>query len=70
MLYPHDLTQSNEFASAALERMHKEGLAPTPDHFELWYVYYARMNPDINRAIDILVANRQKFTEERCQELH
>lgn len=70
MLYTQDLAQANDFASAALERMHKEGLAPTPDHFELWYVYYSRANSDVNRAIDILVANRQKFTEERCQELH
>lgn len=70
MHYTHDLNQANEYASAALERMHKEGLAPTPECFELWYVYYSKLNPDVARAIDILATNRQRMTDERCKELH
>ncbi len=70
MQYQHSSDQANEYASAALERMHKSGLAPTPQNYELWYVYYSRQNEDVVRAIDILIANNQKITEERCQELH
>ncbi len=70
MHYAHDPVQANEYASAALERLRKEGLAPTPDTFELWYVYYSKQHPDVVRAIDILAANNQRITEERCQELH
>lgn len=70
MHYTHDLTQANEYAGLALERMHKEGLAPTPDNFELWYVYYSRLHPDVIRALDILAANKQRITDERCKELH
>lgn len=70
MHYAHDSTQAREYADSAMGRMLKEGLSPTPDGFELWYVYYSKLNPDVARAIDILVANHQKITEERCRELH
>lgn len=69
MHYSHDIAQANVYATEALERMHKEGLPTTPDNFELWYVYYSNVNPDVTRAIDILVANKQKLTPARCQEL-
>ncbi len=70
MSYKHDIKLANEYASEALERMHAEGLAPTPHNFELWYSYYAKINADITRAIEILETNDQKITEERCQELY
>ena len=47
-----------------------EGLAPVPQNFELWYVYYSDSNPEVVRAIDILIANKQKITDERCEEIH
>src|SRR5690606_8495030 len=43
---------------------------PTPENYELWYVYYSESNADIIRAIDILIANKQKITEEYCLDLH
>ncbi|NCC21857.1 MAG: GGDEF domain-containing protein [Alphaproteobacteria bacterium] len=70
MRYPHDIKQAGAYASEAFERMRKEGLPPTPDVFEVWYIYYSHINPDVTRAIDILVANNQKPTEERCRELY
>lgn len=53
-----------------MDRIKEIGVPPTPEIFELWYVYYAEMHPEVIRAIDILVANEQKITKERCQELH
>ncbi len=70
MRYPHDLKQAGEYAREAIDRLNKEQLAPTPDLFELWYVYYSRLNPDITRAIEILVANNQKLSIERCKEIY
>ncbi len=49
--------------------MKREKLPPAPDHFELWYVYYSGQSVEVRRAIDILVANKQAITEERCKEL-
>ncbi|GJL85668.1 MAG: GGDEF domain-containing protein [Micavibrio sp.] len=70
MPYSDTIEKANEFASDAIERMHKEGLAPTPENYELWYVYYASLNPEVTRAIDILVANSDDITDAQCQELH
>jgi len=68
--YTHDKNQASAYAKAAFERMGKEGLSPTPDIFELWYVYYSGQSPEAARALDILVANKQKITDERCKELY
>ena len=68
--YQHTLEQSNKYATQALERMHAEVLPPTPENYELWYVFYAGLNPEINLAIEILVANKQEITGERCAELY
>ena len=70
MNYPHDQKQAKAYAEQALDRVLQEGLPPTPDIYELWYVYYAGISPEISRAIDILVANKQKITEDRCRDLH
>lgn len=70
MQYSHNKDKANEFASEALERIHQEGLSPVPQNFELWYVYYAGSDPDVVRAIDVLIANEQKITDERCEEIH
>lgn len=70
MNYPHDQKQAKAYAEQALDRILQEGLPPTPDIYELWYVYYAGISPEVSRAIDILVANKQKITEDRCRDLH
>ena len=70
MQYSHSKEKANEYASEALERIHEEGLSPVPQNFELWYVYYAGSDPNVVRGIDVLIANDQKITDERCEELH
>lgn len=70
MQYSHSLEKANEYAVQALERMQALGLAPTPEIYELWYVYYSEMNTDVVRAIDILIKNKQDISPERCRELH
>lgn len=70
MNYPHDQKQAKAYAEQALDRILQEALPPTPDIYELWYVYYAGISPEVSRAIDILVANKQKITEDRCRDLH
>lgn len=70
MQYHHDSKQAQIYADSAFERLRKEGLFATPDIYELWYVYYSGQSPEITRAIDILIANQQKITAERCRELY
>ncbi len=70
MQYHHDSKQAQIYAASAFERIGKEGLSATPDIYELWYVYYSGQSPEVTRAIDILIANQQKVTEDRCRELY
>jgi diguanylate cyclase len=70
MQYEHDTAQAAEYSREAIERIKREKLPATPDCYELWYVYYSGQSQDVTRAIDILVANKQKLTEERCRELY
>ncbi|MCB9990235.1 MAG: GGDEF domain-containing protein [Rhodospirillales bacterium] len=70
MQYTHDTNQASEYAIAAMARIKKEKLAPSPEIYELWYVYYSGQSPEMTRALDVLVANKQKITNERCKELH
>jgi diguanylate cyclase len=67
---PHSIEKAKELANTALERILREGLTPTPECYELWYVYFANSNTEVVRAIDILIANDQKITDDRCHELH
>jgi len=68
--YPHDVKQASSYASDAFERIQNEGLPPAPDVFEVWYIYFSRLSPDITRAIDIMMANNQKITADACRELY
>ena len=70
MQYSHSIEKASDFSSKAMERLQKESLPPTPENYELWYVYYSGMNADVTRAIDILEAANQDITLERCQEIH
>ena len=68
--YPHSQDKARQYANKALERMERESLAPTPHNFELWYVYYAGIKPEVTRAIDIFQVSDAKITEEKCQEIY
>ena len=70
MQYEHDTAQAAEYSREAIERIKREKLPATPDCYELWYVYYSGQSQDVTRAVDILVSNKQKLTEERCRELY
>ena len=68
--YSDSAEKAKKYSDAALERLQKEELAPVPDLYELWYVYYSGANADVTRAVDILEATNQKMTVERCLEIH
>lgn len=70
MNYPHDTKQAKSFSDQAMARITQLALPATPDIFELWYVYFAGISSEITRAIDILIANAQEITEDRCRDLH
>lgn len=61
--------RASELAALSFERLGKEGMPPTPENYALWYAYYSGDVPDLNRAIDLMVKERQPFTATRCEDL-
>lgn len=64
------LEKAQRYADAAMARMAQEGVAPTPQHFAVWYAYHAGYAPELNRAVDILSTSNQPLTDETVQRLH
>jgi diguanylate cyclase len=57
-------TQAENCAIDARQSMARLGIADTPQNFSIWYSYHAGANPELNRAVDILLSNRCEFTPE------
>jgi diguanylate cyclase len=61
---------TNELSEKSLARIKKEAILPTPENYELWYVYYARSIPEVVRVIDGVIENGQAITDYLCSELY
>lgn len=70
MSYHHEIKLANSYAKEAMDRINKENLSPTPDIFELWYVYYAKLNTDLTRAIDVAMASNKKIDDQFCKDTY
>lgn len=70
MIYDQDIDTAQKIAAEALERIDKDGLAPTPHAFAVWYTYFSGAEPDITRAVDILVTKEGSVTQERCTDMY
>lgn len=53
-----------------LTRLGEFDLTPIPENYELWYAYFAETQPEVVRAIDVLIANKQTITDERCYDIY
>lgn len=61
---------TNELSAKVIERIKKEDILPTPENYELWYVYYARSIPEVVRVIDAIVDSGQVITDYVCSTLY
>lgn len=61
----HTTEQAEMYAESALALMLKHGIPPHPINFTIWYCYSSREVPDLNKALDALVANGGQLDEER-----
>ena len=65
-----DFERSSGLAAKAMERMLSDGLAPTPENFTLWYVYFSGNNPDLTRAVDVARRDGLAVSQTLCDELY
>jgi diguanylate cyclase len=61
---------TNELSEKSISRIRKEGILPTPENYELWYIYYARSIPEVVRVIDGLIENGQAISDYVCGEIY
>ena len=70
MDYVHDQQQATSYSRDAIDMIRREGLSPSPDIYELWYVYFSGQNTDVKQVLDNLLENLEQITDQRCKELH
>lgn len=70
MYYDHDMNRSTELSKEALERVKRDGLIPAPHNYELWYVFYANLNPDLKKEITERLKTTAKLSESDCVMLY
>jgi len=68
--YSQNHEQTAAASKKALERIKAEDLKPSPDIYEVWYTYYAELDPELARAIDAIETSNHQFTNEDCQEFY
>lgn len=70
MHYDHDLDLAKNVASEAISRMQRDGIAPDPTNFEVWYAYYSNSHAELKKAIDTQVKAKGKLTGMDCRALY
>ncbi len=67
MSYFHSVEKAQEFADLALKKIHDADLLPTPENYELWFIYYSQSDPELLRAVDsILAQNDGQISDNDC----
>jgi diguanylate cyclase len=66
----HELDVADSFASKAINRMRQDGIPAVPQNFELWYVYYANVNPRLRDEMNEILIDKDKLTEQDCLDLY
>jgi diguanylate cyclase len=69
MLFSETPGQAHDVAERALEQMKANDVPPNPMNYTIWYSYCSGRHPDLNRTIDVLVTNSERFTPTRNEEL-
>lgn len=67
MLYDHDLDLAKNVAAEAIARLQKDGVAPEPTNYEVWYAYYSNAHDAMKKAIDAHVKAKGKLTALDCR---
>lgn len=57
-------------STKALERIAQYGVVPSPENYELWFVYFSRSVPDVVRVLDGIIDSGQKINDYVCSEVY
>jgi diguanylate cyclase len=63
------LARARALGAQALDAMERQGLAPTPEAYRVWYAHLSGENPELSRALEALAERGEPVGEERCAEI-
>lgn len=63
------MDKAKEFAMAALKSIEGRKLTPTPENYELWFVFHSGGHPELSRVMELLVADGAEISEAQCYEI-
>jgi len=68
--YSHSNEKTKTFSKRALERMVGLNLLPTPENYELWFVYFSGVDPDLIKTLDSAVKEHDgELADDFCYEV-
>ena len=63
-------TQAEEYAGKALALMAELHISPQPGNFAVWYCYCSGEWPELNGALDLLIASGERLDEQHVSRIH
>ena len=70
MIYPHDKDAATSYAEKVFKQLKKDGVAPTPNNFEVWYAYYSKENREVENILSTLLKEKKPIKEEQLLEIY
>ncbi len=70
MSYSQTIDNAKKFSELAFKRIQNDGVMPTPENYELWFVYYAESDAEMVKAVNKLIdQGNGKLTDDQCYEI-
>jgi diguanylate cyclase len=70
VFYDHDISRSSDLSKETLDRIKRDGLSLAPHIYELWYAFYANVNPELKKEITERLKTTAKLSEADCVMLY
>ncbi len=68
--YSHSHEKARELSKLALKRIEEFGLIPTPENYELWFIYFSQSDPELVKIVDSAVKkNNGLIKNQKCYEI-
>lgn len=67
--FPADMQLASRYVKQAIPLMIKNGIAPNPCNFSLWFTYVTNRDKELKNALDQMLKEKKKFSEEICRNL-
>lgn len=65
-----DRTRSRDLAARTLRSLRRHGLAPTPENYQLFYLYHEGSHPALTRELDTRLRDGERLDDAACWVLH